>query len=90
MRRIAVLGGGNGAHTMAADLTLKGFEVTLCEAPEFEANFRTTLEQQGVNLIDGWGEGRFVRLHKATTNFREAIEGADYICLLYTSPSPRD
>ena len=81
MRKIAVLGGGNGAHTMAADLTLKGFEVTLCEAPEFEANFRTTLEQQGVSLIDGWGEERFVRLHKATTNFREAIEGADYIML---------
>jgi len=81
IKRIAVLGGGNGAHTMAADLTLKGFEVTLCEAPEFEAGFRTTLEQQGVTLIDAWGEEKFVRVYKATTNFREAVEGVDYIML---------
>ncbi len=81
MKRIAVLGGGNGAHTMAADLTLKGYDVRICEAPEFEATFRTTLEQQGVKLIDAWGEERFVRVSKVTTDFGEAIEGVDYIML---------
>ena len=29
MEKIAVLGGGNGAHTLAADLALKGFGVTI-------------------------------------------------------------
>lgn len=80
-KKIAVLGGGNGAHTMAADLVLKGFEVRICEAPEFETTFRTTLEQQGVKLIDAWGEERFVQVSRATTDFKEAVEGVDYIML---------
>jgi len=80
-KKIAVLGGGNGAHAMAADLTLKGFEVTICEAPEFENAFRATLEQQGIQLIDAWGEEKFVRISGATTDFGGAVEGANYIML---------
>jgi opine dehydrogenase len=79
--KIAVLGGGNGAHTMAADLALKGYEVRICEAPEFEATFHNALEQQGVKLIDAWGEERFVPVSRATTDFGEAIEGVDYVML---------
>ena len=81
IQKIAVLGGGSGAHTMAADLALKGFEVRICEAPEFEADFRATLEQQGIKLIDSWGKERFVRVYRATTDFKEAVEGVDYIML---------
>ncbi len=77
-----MLGGGNGAHAMAADLALKGCEVRICEAPEFEADFRTTLEQQGVKLIDAWREERFVRVYRATTDFKQAVEGVDYIMLV--------
>lgn len=80
--KIAVLGGGNGAHTMAADLALKGFEVRICEAPEYEAEFRTTLEQQGVTLFDILGEKKFVKFERATTDFREAVTGVDYIMLV--------
>jgi opine dehydrogenase len=36
MMRIAVLGGGNGAHAMAADLALAGHEIRLAELPVFE------------------------------------------------------
>ena len=32
-QKIAVLGGGNGAHTMAAEFTLKGHTVNLYEMP---------------------------------------------------------
>jgi len=80
-KRIAVLGGGNGGHTLAADLTLKGYEVNLCEAPEFKENFSTTLERQAIDLIDAWGEKHTVKIAKATTNFAEAVEGAGYIML---------
>ena len=80
-KKIAVLGGGNGAHAMAADLTLKGFDVIMCEAPEFRDSFSTTLERQGICLIDVWGEERIVELHKATTDFEEAIKGVDYIMM---------
>jgi len=37
---------------MAADLTLKGLEVNMCEAPEFKESFSTTLERQEICLID--------------------------------------
>jgi opine dehydrogenase len=55
LKKIAVLGGGNGAHAMAADLTLKGLEVNMCEAPEFKEGFGVTLERQEISLIDARG-----------------------------------
>lgn len=79
--RIAVLGGGSGGHTMAADLTLKGYEVNLCEAPEFEEGFRKVLGSQEVTLIDMEGNERTVRLHRATVDFEEAVRGAKYIMI---------
>lgn len=36
--KVAVLGAGNGAHAMAADLSLAGHEVRMCELPQFEQN----------------------------------------------------
>ncbi len=41
IKRVAVLEGGNGGHTMSADLTLKRYEVKICEAPEFREAFRS-------------------------------------------------
>ena len=35
MKRITILGAGNGAQTMAADLASKGHAVTLYEHPAF-------------------------------------------------------
>jgi opine dehydrogenase len=80
-KRIAVLGGGNGAHTMAADLTMKGYEVNMCEAPEFKESIITTLERQAIDLIDAWGEKHTVKLHMVTTNFEEALKGVSYIMM---------
>lgn len=80
-RKIAVLGGGAGAHAMAADLTLKGLEVNMCEAPEFKERFSTTLERQEICLIDAWGEERVVKLNMVTTDFEQAIKGVDYIMM---------
>ena len=79
--KIAVLGGGNGAHTMAADLTLKGYKINMCEAPEFQESISTTLERQAINLIDAWGEMHKVKLNLVTTNFEEALKDANYIMM---------
>lgn len=78
-KKIAVLGGGSGAHAMAADLTLKELEVNICEAPEFKESFSITLERQEIDIIDMWGEEKTAKLHMATTNFEQAITGVDYI-----------
>ena len=82
LKRIAVLGGGNGAHAMAADLALKGYEVNMCEAPEFKENISTTLERQAIDLIDAWGEKHTAKLNMVTTNFAEALGGVGYIMLV--------
>ncbi len=79
LRRVAVLGGGSGAHAMAADLTLKGLEVNMCEAPEFKEGFSTTLERQEICLIDARGKDRVVKLGMVTTDFERAIKGVDEI-----------
>jgi len=81
IKKIAVMGGGNGAHAMAADLTMKGYEVNMCEAPEFRENLSVTLERQAIDFIDAWGEKHTVKINKVTTNFAEALKGASYIML---------
>jgi len=87
--KVAVLGGGNGTHAMAADLTLKGLEVNMCEAPEFQESFRTTLERGEISLIDAAGEEKTVRLAMATTDFEHAIAGADYIMMVIPATGHR-
>ncbi len=37
---VAVLGGGNGGHMMAVDLTSRGYPVHFYEHPRFEETFR--------------------------------------------------
>ena len=49
--RIAVLGGGNGAHAMTADLTMGGHEVNMCELPEFRRNIAAAQVYGGIQLI---------------------------------------
>jgi opine dehydrogenase len=81
LRKVAVLGGGNGSHTMAADLALKGLEVRLCEAPEFKDAFNTTLQRQEISLVEAGGGERTAKLALATTDFGKALKGADYIMM---------
>ena len=90
MKKIAVLGGGNGAHTMAADLTLKGYEVAMCEAPEFEKGISRTLERQAIDLIDAWGEKHTVKLNLVTTDFEEAVRDASYIMMAVPAFGTKD
>jgi opine dehydrogenase len=83
MKRVAVLGGGNGGHAMAAHiaLTLKGCDVRLVEAPECQKGFLTTLERQGTTLVDVRGEERFASF-EATTDFKKGMEGVEYVMLV--------
>jgi opine dehydrogenase len=75
--KICVLGGGNGAHTMAADLSLQGFDVTLCELPQFKKNIEKVIETKSIELM-GAIEGT-AELKGATTNIGEAIKDVDHL-----------
>ncbi len=44
--KIAVMGGGNNAQTMAADLALAGFTVNLCDLPKFAKNIEPLMHSK--------------------------------------------
>ena len=81
LEKICVLGGGNGAHAMAADLALKGFDVNMCEAPEFKDHFATTMNRKEIEFVDIWDNKKIAKLTMATTDFGAAIKDTQYIMM---------
>lgn len=77
---IAVLGGGNGAQTMACDLTLAGYTVHLYETPSFASSprFAPVLETKTIELT-GVGRRGKAKIARVTTSMAEALEGVEWI-----------
>ena len=48
--KVAVMGGGNGSHTIAADLTLKGLSVNMFELERFAAGMRQVFETREIEV----------------------------------------
>ena len=78
-RVIAVLGGGNGAHMMAADLKLKGHEVRLFEMPEFKHQISQLFETKTVRVTGILNEN--VTLDLVTDQIDQAVSGAHYVLI---------
>ena len=77
---IAVLGGGNGAHMMAADMKLMGHEVRLYEMPQFKSNIQKLFDTKTIEVV-GTLKGRAI-LDVVTDNIEEAVTDADYVLLV--------
>lgn len=77
-RPIAVLGGGNCGHAMAADLTLAGFDIHLYEHPSFKEQFRSTLETEQIKITGIHREGN-ADIRLTTLDIGEALEGVELI-----------
>ena len=80
--KIAVLGGGHAGFAHAADLTLKGFEVRLCEVPELAETIAEIRIRGGIESVPDPSTGLqagFAKVHLITTDAREAIDGAHVI-----------
>lgn len=78
MERITILGAGNGAQTLAADLASSGHRITLYEHPNFAAKI-TDLNARGnkITLTNSLNvEGQ---LYAATTDISEALKEAKII-----------
>ncbi len=76
IKKIAVLGAGNGGSAAAADLTLRGFEVRL-----FSRSDRTLLpimKRGGITLVEGGAE-RFAGIYFASPLIIPVVNGADLI-----------
>lgn len=78
-KKVAVLGGGHGAHCMAADLASRGFKVNMFEMPEFKRNLSLLFETKTIE-IDGLIKGCYT-LEKVTSDIRDAIDGVRYILI---------
>ena len=82
-KKIAVLGGGNGAHTMAAEMALKGHTVNLYEMPQFAGDMKKVFETETIKLQGNIKELQGpVKLNMVTDDIAKAVEGVHYILLV--------
>lgn len=76
--RVAVMGGGNASHTIAADLSLKGLTVNMFEIKRYSARMEEVFKTRQIEISGVSGEGT-ATLNLVTTDIREAIEGVEII-----------
>lgn len=76
--KIAVMGGGNGSHTIAADLTLKGLSVNMFEMEQFAASMQKVFETKEIEMTGVAGRGQ-ARLNLVTTDIAEAVADVEVI-----------
>ena len=87
MKTVAVLGGGNGAHAAAADLTLKGFKVNLFSLFQQELD---PIRQPGRNPANGRSpESVWFRLSCLPRISAKHLEGVDAVLVARSSPGAR-
>jgi opine dehydrogenase len=79
---IAVLGGGHGGHTAAADLSLAGFKVNFFELPQFAGESFKKVARQGEIEILGKARVGVAKLNKATTSISEALSGVELVLII--------
>lgn len=84
VKRVAIMGAGNGGITAAADLKHRGMEVSLYELPQFKKNIDDLKKAGSITVIEESGEFS-VTPDLLTVNIEEALENAQVI--LVTIPS---
>lgn len=75
---VAVLGGGNGGHAVAANLALAGYKVNLFELPQFADTFEKVLRTREIR-IEGVSIDGVAKLNLATHDIEQAIKDAEVI-----------
>lgn len=80
-RIIAVLGGGHGAKTMAADLSFRGNEVRLFEFERFHDSVAAIFHTRKIQMTGKAGSGE-ATIAMTTHRMSEAIEGTDIILIV--------
>ncbi|MGE3797126.1 MAG: NAD/NADP octopine/nopaline dehydrogenase family protein [Thermomicrobiales bacterium] len=84
MTRLTVLGGGNTAFSMAAQLALDGYEVLIWEHPDFASSIAPLRNTLSITLNDQSGS-RLAQISHVTTDPAEALAWSD--TLLCSVPS---
>ncbi len=84
--RFAIIGAGHGGHVFAAHLGIMGYSVKIYDIDD--RTIRPIQERGGIELsgvVQGFG-----KVETATTNIKEAIEGADVIMVVVPASSHRN
>ena len=82
-KKVVVLGGGPGAHATAADLALRGFQVSLYDLPEFADGLKRTKE---IGKIELTGQIKGVaKVNLVTTDIKEALRDVGMIFVVARS-----
>jgi opine dehydrogenase len=76
--RWAIIGGGNGGHSLSGHLSLMGFPVRLYDI--FPDTIKAINARGGIE-VDGEVNG-FGKIDLATTNLAEALDGADVVMIV--------
>ena len=76
--KVAVMGGGNGSHTIAADLALKGLTVNMFEMEQFAASMQKVFETSEIEISGVAGHGK-ATLNLVTTDIEAAISNVEVI-----------
>ena len=79
--KVAVLGGGNGAHTIAADLTLKGLSVNMFEMEQFASAMQQVFDTGEIEMTGVAGHGK-ARLNLVTTDLAAAIRDVEVVFII--------
>ncbi len=79
IKKICIMGGGNGGFAAAADLTQRGYEITLYEDPKFAASIADIAKTKCINLKENGNPRGQVELHKVTTDLADALSDVDLI-----------
>lgn len=82
-RHIAILGAGNGAHTMAADLSSRGFHVRMFEQEAYLGKVEALQKTRHIDVSGVLNVSADIEM--LTSDMREAISDATYI--LVVTPS---
>ncbi|MBO9607049.1 MAG: NAD/NADP octopine/nopaline dehydrogenase family protein [Paenibacillaceae bacterium] len=77
-KTIAILGGGNGGHTLAADLSLQGHSIRLFEMAKFRHQMEDVFQTRTIRAVGAVFSGT-AEIDRVTSDIDEAIAGAELI-----------
>jgi opine dehydrogenase len=78
---VAVLGGGNGGHAVAANLSLAGFKVNFFELPPFAESLDKVMRTKEIQ-IEGVSIDGVAKMNLATTDIQQAIKDVEVIFVI--------
>ena len=80
MKKITVIGGGGSGQTLAADLSQRGYAVSLCEEPDYVDTLKIVSESGGIE-ISGAIQTGLVPLDSVVADFDKAVAEGDVILI---------